>query len=92
MPELTIKRGDRTLRQAFETGALLSDVLRQAGIEVLQPCGGRGRCGKCAVTVEGEAAEMTDAEKKAGTRLCCQTRLTGDYAVTLSAAGVMEQI
>lgn len=35
-------------------GALLSDVLRENGIELFLPCGGMGSCGKCAVEVDGK--------------------------------------
>ena len=50
---------------------LLSDVLRRAGRAVAQPCGGRGVCGKCRVTVNGR-------EEPA-----CQYRVRGDAAVTV---------
>ena len=32
-------------------GTLLSDAARQASVEIGQPCGGQGRCGRCAVQV-----------------------------------------
>ncbi|MBQ6164456.1 MAG: DUF4445 domain-containing protein [Clostridia bacterium] len=35
-------------------GELLSDALRRAGFSVPMPCGGRGTCGKCLVTVNGK--------------------------------------
>lgn len=36
-----------------QPGALLSDVLRQNGVLIEQPCGGKGTCGKCLVYVNG---------------------------------------
>jgi uncharacterized 2Fe-2S/4Fe-4S cluster protein (DUF4445 family) len=33
------------------TGTLLIDAARLAGIDIGQPCGGQGRCGRCAVIV-----------------------------------------
>ena len=33
------------------TGTLLIDAARQAGVEITQPCGGQGRCGRCTVQV-----------------------------------------
>ena len=33
---------------AVTTGALLTEAARQAGIDIAQPCGGQGRCGRCA--------------------------------------------
>lgn len=35
-------------------GTKLMDALRSAGIGVDAPCGGRGTCGKCTVTVDGQ--------------------------------------
>ncbi|MBQ6067665.1 MAG: DUF4445 domain-containing protein [Clostridia bacterium] len=49
----------------------LSDALRRAGIVVPLPCGGRGSCGKCRVTVNGKE------------ELACQYRVTADAAVTV---------
>ena len=41
------------------TGTLLSDAANLAGIEIAQPCGGQGRCGRCAVQVTaGKAGAM----------------------------------
>ena len=36
-----------------KAGAILLDVLRDAGCFVDAPCGGRGKCGKCTVSVDG---------------------------------------
>jgi ferredoxin len=38
-----------------QTGTLLSEAAQKAGVEIGQPCGGQGRCGRCAVQiVEGQ--------------------------------------
>ncbi len=37
-----------------DPGANLLDVLRTAGLPMDAPCGGNGRCGKCAVMVNGQ--------------------------------------
>ena len=34
-------------------GTLIIDAARQAGIDLNIPCGGQGRCGRCAVVVRG---------------------------------------
>ncbi|NJN43562.1 MAG: 2Fe-2S iron-sulfur cluster binding domain-containing protein, partial [Anaerolineae bacterium] len=34
------------------TGTLLTEAARLAGVEITQPCGGQGRCGRCAVLVQ----------------------------------------
>jgi len=40
-------------RQAVRvpTGTLLSEAARLAGVEIAQPCGGQGRCGRCTVKI-----------------------------------------
>ena len=38
---------------AVPTGTLLSEAAQLAGIDIGQPCGGQGRCGRCAVQVTG---------------------------------------
>ncbi|MCI9224850.1 MAG: DUF4445 domain-containing protein [Acutalibacter sp.] len=74
-------------------GSLLSDILPENSIET--PCGGRGSCGKCRVIAYGmlskpsleELACLTAQEMSEGLRLACCTRIEGDCAVTLKAAG-----
>ena len=58
-----------------EKGTLLMEVLRKAGAAPASPCGGRGTCGKCVVT-------LTDAE---GPRrvLACRTYVSGDCRVVV---------
>ena len=69
----------------------LSALLQEHGIHSSHPCGGRGRCGKCAVRAEGDISLPTAAEKNAGTRLSCQITLLGDASVWLEEnAGLVE--
>ena len=37
---------------------LLSELLRQSGIPLSMPCGGKGTCGKCKVKVFGKVSEL----------------------------------
>lgn len=55
-----------------ENGALLSEVLMTSGMSADHPCGGKGICKKCLVTVNGRA------------ELSCQYRITEDVEVTLN--------
>ncbi len=56
---------------------ILSAAVR-AGIPLLSPCGGEGRCGKCRVTVDGETrggddpGTLSPDDLKAGIRLACR--------------------
>ena len=76
---VTVQYRGETLKA--ERGALLSEVVRGE-----KPCGGRGKCGKCKMTVTGELSPVTDAERALlsdaellrGVRLSCLTRVMGD--------------
>ncbi|MBR3503209.1 MAG: DUF4445 domain-containing protein [Clostridia bacterium] len=92
MAELTILRGGERFVHPFNPPRPLSDVLAESGFAIPRPCGGRGRCGKCAVLLEGAVSPPTPAEEKAGRRLACQAALLGDASVVLPEARAMEQI
>ncbi len=80
-----------------EEGAVLRDVLRDAGLTPHNGradtfnCRGHGTCGTCAVDVEGDVSEMAGGERRRlslpphdpgdGLRLACQTRVQGDVTV-----------
>jgi uncharacterized 2Fe-2S/4Fe-4S cluster protein (DUF4445 family) len=71
-------------------GTLLSDAAQQAGIDSLQlPCGGQGRCGRCAVIVEEgnvqrrSTQRLSPADVEAGYALACQTTVEGDITVQI---------
>lgn len=73
MPKLHILPGD--LWVDTPRGTNLLQALRSAGVTLDAPCGGQGKCGKCAVTVDGESV------------LSCQTPVEGDMTVTLPEKG-----
>ena len=56
-------------------GTLLSDVLIRSGKSVDHPCGGRGTCRKCLVTVNGKE------------ELSCQYIIRSDITVTVKNSG-----
>lgn len=68
---------------SFEGTPTVQQVLERAGISMAHPCGGAGTCGKCAVNVIGSVSLPDEAERSAGFRLSCRTRLYGDAIVTL---------
>ena len=75
----------------FSGTPLLSELLQQEGIAAVHPCGGKGRCGNCALRAEGNLSAPTQAEEQAGTRLSCQIRLLGEAEVWLREdSGVVE--
>lgn len=69
------------------TGTLLSDAAHQAGIEISQPCGGQGRCGRCAVQVtEGSirrrsTLRLSPEAIEQGFALACQSIVEGDVSI-----------
>jgi uncharacterized 2Fe-2S/4Fe-4S cluster protein (DUF4445 family) len=68
-------------------GALIVDAAEAAGIDINVPCGGQGRCGRCAVVVESGSARrrstmrLSATDLKAGYALACQTVVEGDLEV-----------
>jgi len=68
-------------------GTLLTEVAREGGVEIQQPCGGQGRCGRCAVRVESgqvrrrSVLRLSQADLDAGYALACQTVVEGDAAI-----------
>lgn len=92
MAVLTIVRDGQSHEFTFTAPMPLDGALEQAGFAIPRPCGGRGVCGKCAVTLEGAVSEPNEAEQKAGTRLSCQAVLLGDARVHLADTRKTEQI
>lgn len=67
-----------------QTGETILEALARAGIAVSAPCGGLGRCRKCAVRATGELACEDGARLDGQTVLACRTRLTRDARVRVS--------
>lgn len=71
------------------TGTLLAEAARKAGVEIMQPCGGQGRCGRCAVQVtEGtvrrrSTLRLSPDDVEAGYSLACQSVVEGDITVVV---------
>lgn len=84
---VTFDTGSQPVR--VPTGTLLSEAARLAGVEITQPCGGQGRCGRCTVlvtsgTVRRRSTLRLSAEDVAqGYALACQTVVEGDVMVVV---------
>ena len=76
----------------FTAPARLDDILKQHNLSVSHPCGGRGTCGKCRVTLAGCISEPDQTEQQAGSRLSCRAVLLGDAQVWLPDSRPMMQI
>lgn len=66
------------------TGTLVVEAARLAHIDIQQPCGGQGRCGRCAVQVtqgtvrRRSTLRLSPDDVAAGFALACQTVIEGD--------------
>jgi uncharacterized 2Fe-2S/4Fe-4S cluster protein (DUF4445 family) len=72
-----------------QTGTLLTEAARLAGVEITQPCGGQGRCGRCLVKVTNgnirrrSTLRLTTEDIQSGYALACQSVIEGDVDVLL---------
>ncbi len=71
------------------TGTLITEAASSAGLEVTQPCGGQGRCGRCAVKVESGSVRrrstirLNTDDLDAGWALACQSLIEGDAVISI---------
>lgn len=71
------------------TGTLLSEAARLAGVEINQPCGGQGRCGRCAVQISNggirrrSTLRLSPEDVAQGYALSCQSVVEGDVTVVV---------
>lgn len=69
------------------TGTTLSEAADQAGVTIHHPCGGQGRCGRCAVKIlEGNvrrrsSLRLSSKDLDEGYALACQSVVEGDLIV-----------
>ena len=63
-------------RISIHTGATLLEAAHQAGITLNTVCGGKGTCGKCAVTLEPTGTKVA----------ACQYKIESDLRVTVPAS------
>lgn len=81
----------KELEIPFQDGENLLQILRRGGVALLAPCGGGGRCGKCAIRVCKGRLAITDSDKKFfteeelehGMRLACKAIPEGTVYIEL---------
>lgn len=84
---VTFEHEDKTV--SVPTGTLLSEAVRLAGLDVMQPCGGQGRCGRCVVQVLDGAVRrrssmrLSSEDVAQGYALACQTVVESDVRLTI---------
>ncbi len=78
-------------------GTLISEAAQKAGVDITQPCGGQGRCGRCAVIVESgpvrrrSTLRLSADDVQAGWSLACQTVIEGDVLITVTPQEKVER-
>lgn len=69
------------------TGTLLTEAARLAGVDIGQPCGGQGRCGRCVIQVPKNGIRrrsmlrLSTEDQEQGFALACQSIVEGDVFV-----------
>lgn len=72
-----------------QTGTLLTEAALEAGVEISQPCGGQGRCGRCMVRIgDGDVRRrstlrLTAQDVEKGYALACQSVVESDVEVLI---------
>ncbi|MFN2198016.1 MAG: ASKHA domain-containing protein [Anaerolineales bacterium] len=87
MAEHTVRFDTAAAPVKVPTGTLLSEAARLAGVEIGQPCGGQGRCGRCLVQVPAggirrrSTLRLSAEDALAGYALACQSIVEADVSV-----------
>src|SRR5512139_3594097 len=80
------------------TGTLISEAAHLAGVEIGQPCGGQGRCGRCTVQVlsgvvrRRSALRLSAEDLQQGFALACQTVVEGDVLIAIPPQEKIERV
>jgi uncharacterized 2Fe-2S/4Fe-4S cluster protein (DUF4445 family) len=78
---------EREVRVA--AGTSVGEAAQRAGVDLHMPCGGQGRCGRCAVIVEQGRVNRPATQRlsvedvAAGYVLACQATIEGDAVITI---------
>jgi uncharacterized 2Fe-2S/4Fe-4S cluster protein (DUF4445 family) len=99
MPKLTVTFLPSGASVSVKKGTNLVEAAMAADLTLSAPCGGLGRCGKCAVRVQSGVSEPSAAELRRfsadelaeGWRLACQTRLTGPCEVFVPETSLVQK-
>lgn len=94
--KVTFDTGQETV--VVKTGTLLSEAARLAGIDLNQPCGGQGRCGRCALQITDgtvrrrSTIRLSEEDLAKGFALACQSVIEGDIQVTVPEQEKIERL
>jgi len=88
---------ENNITVSVPTGTLLSEAAQDANIEVGQPCGGQGRCGRCVVQVVSgkirrrSTLRLTKDDITKGYSLACQAVIEGDAEIFIPTQEKIER-
>ena len=84
---VTFTIDDKPVTVSVPTNTLIADAAHIADIDIGQPCGGQGRCGRCAIQVTGgtvrrrSTLRLSPEDVEQGYALACQTVVEGDVSI-----------
>jgi uncharacterized 2Fe-2S/4Fe-4S cluster protein (DUF4445 family) len=89
MPKVRFAPAGRDIEAA--EGWTILEAAQACGVEINIPCGGQGRCGRCAVVIEDgdghvrrrSTMHLSAADIAAGYALACQSVVAGDLAIAV---------
>lgn len=98
MAEHTVTFDTASASVQVPTGTLLAEAAQLAGVELNQPCGGQGRCGRCALQVisgsvrRRSTIRLSEEDLALGFALACQTLIEGDLVVSVPPQDKIERL
>ena len=97
MIEYRVKFDNHQESVGILSGKYITEAALAAGIEIVQPCGGQGRCGRCVVQVKSgdvhrkSTLRLSPEDVADGYALACQTVVKGDVTVVIPEQEVVER-
>ena len=97
MARHAVKIDSETTPVHVQTGTLLTEALHEAEIDISQPCGGQGRCGRCAVQVtdgtvrQRSTLRLSQEDLAQGYVLACQAVVEGDVYIHVPPQETLER-
>lgn len=90
--EATVRFEPAAIAVRVPVGVTIYEAAEAAGLDLDRPCGGRGRCGKCAVRVKDAATGSQASPGQARWVLACQETVAADLVVNLAPTALPSDI
>ena len=81
--------GEVVENATLPSGILISEAASSVGIDISQPCGGQGRCGRCVVKIKSgnirrrSTLRLSENDINNGFALACQSVIQGDAEIVI---------